>query len=223
MSRPPRTPAGRSARARFAGEAPDFRRRGFWLVLAFVAMAIAVFARLVDVQVLQGKALAAQAAAQHTTSVTVHGNRGVILDRNGRVVASNRTVYDVFADPHLVDPSQHNAVASQVAPVLRVSQASILHALQQPNEFDYLAKGVSQDVEIKLQALNLPGIATIPTQQRVYEPSPVPGSSFAANLIGFVNHDGSGQYGIEQYYDSVLADHPGTRRRSPTFSATPSC
>jgi cell division protein FtsI/penicillin-binding protein 2 len=209
LSRPPRTPAGRSARAWFAGEAPDFRRRGLWLVLAFVAMAIAVFARLVDVQVLQGKALATQAAAQHTASVTVHGSRGIILDRDGRVVASNRTVFDVFADPHLVDPSQRNSVVAQVAPILRVTEASVLHALQQPNQFDYLAKGVSQDVEIKLQALNLPGIATIPTQQRVYEASPVPGSSFASNLLGFVNHDGTGQYGIEQYYNSTLAGSPG--------------
>ncbi|HYL70911.1 MAG TPA: hypothetical protein VEY89_06390, partial [Candidatus Dormibacteraeota bacterium] len=128
------------------GEAPDFRRRGFWLVLAFFAMAIAVFARLIDVQVLQGRELATQAAAQHTSSITLHGNRGLILDRGGRVLASDRTVYDVFADPHLIDSSQRSAVAQQVASILRIDRARIMRALQQPNEFDYLAKGASQDV-----------------------------------------------------------------------------
>ena len=209
MRRHARAPDARMTRAWFAGEAPDFRRRGFWLVLAFLAMAVAVFARLVDVQMLQGKALAAQAAAQHTSSITLHGNRGLILDRDGRVLASNKTVYDVFADPHLIDPGQRSAVADQVAPILRVNRAGVMRALQQPNEFDYLAKGVSQDIEVKLQSLNIPGIGTIPTQQRVYEPSPVPGTSFASTLLGFVNHDGSGQYGLEQYYNDQLAGSPG--------------
>ncbi|MBV8445010.1 MAG: hypothetical protein JOZ92_03745, partial [Candidatus Dormibacteraeota bacterium] len=55
-------------------EPQDFRRRGLWLVLAFAAMALAVLGRLVQVQVLDAPALAAQAAAQHTTSITLHGN-----------------------------------------------------------------------------------------------------------------------------------------------------
>ncbi len=172
-------------------------------------MAIAVAGRLVQVQVLQGKTLAAQAAAQHTASVSLHGSRGLILDRDGRVLASNRTVFDVFADPALVDASQRAAVAAQVAPILQVSEATVLHALQQANQFDYLAKGVSQDVDSQLQALDLPGIGAIPTQQRVYEPSPVPGLSFASTLLGFVNPDGQGQYGVEQYYNSVLSGAPG--------------
>ena len=36
-------------------------------------------------------------------------------------------------------------------------------------------------------------------------PSPVPGDSFAANLLGFVNDDGVGQYGLEGYYNSILS------------------
>src|SRR5579872_6763454 len=112
-------PPRRTSRAWFVGEAPDFRRRGFWLVLAFAAMAIAVCGRLVQVQVLQGSQLAAQAAAQHTASITLHGQRGLILDRAGRVLVSNRTVYDVFADPSHVDPSQRSTVATKLAPILK--------------------------------------------------------------------------------------------------------
>ena len=178
-------------------------------MLAFAAMALAVLGRLVQVQVLEAPALAAQAAAQHTTSITLHGNRGEILDRDGRVLASNRTVYDVFCDPALVDASQRDSVAKQVAPIINVSAAAIERALQQPNQFDYLSKGVSQTVDNRLAALGIPGIGTIPTQQRVYEPSPVPGVSFGANMLGFVDADGQGQYGVEQYYDSILAGTAG--------------
>ena len=197
--------SARSAHAHAFSDAPDLRRRGLWLVLAFLAMATAVFGRLVQVQVIQGKSLAHAAAQSHTSSITLHATRGVILDRNGRVLVSTVQVFDVFADPALVAAADRSQVAGIVAPILQTSSAQILRALNQPNQFDYLAKGVSQDVNDKLQALGLSGIGTIPSQENVYEPSPVPGDSFAANLLGFVNTQGAGQYGLEGYYNSILS------------------
>ena len=204
-----RTPQAQRPRAWFVGETPDFRRRGLWLVLAFVAMAIAVLGRLVQVQVLQSHTLAAAARAQHTTDITLQGSRGLILDRSGRVLASNRSVYDVFVDPALVDASQRQQVAIKLSGVLNVQAETVLRALQQPNQFDYVAKNVSPDVNQRLHALDLPGVGTIPGQQRVYDPSPVPGTSFASNLLGFVDTAGRGQYGVEQYYNSILSGSSG--------------
>ncbi len=205
-----RTPgSARSAHAHALSDAPDLRRRGLWLVLAFLAMATAVFGRLVQVQVIQGKALARAAAASHTTSITLHATRGVILDRNGRVLVSNVQVFDVFADPALVPAADREQVAGMLAPILQLSASQVLRALNQPNQFDYLAKGVSQDVNDKLQALGLSGVGTIPSEQTVYDPSPVPGDSFAANLLGFVNAGGVGQYGLEGYYNSILSGVTG--------------
>ena len=197
--------SARSAHAHAFSDALDLRRRGLWLVLAFLAMATAVFGRLVQVQVIQGKSLAHAAAQSHTSSITLHATRGVILDRNGRVLVSTVQVFDVFADPALVAAADRSQVAGIVAPILQTSSAQVLRALNQPNQFDYLAKGVSQDVNDKLQALGLSGIGTIPSQENVYEPSPVPGDSFAANLLGFVNTQGAGQYGLEGYYNSILS------------------
>ena len=190
---------------RILADSPDVRRRGFWLVLAFLAMATAVFGRLVQIQVIEGKSLAAEAAATHTTSITLRATRGIILDRNGRVLVSNVQVFDVFADPALINPSDRESVAGMLAPILQVSSTQVLRALQQDNQFDYLAKGVSQDVNEKLQALRISGIGTVPSEESLYEPSPVPGISFAANLLGFVNADGIGQYGLEGYYNSILS------------------
>ncbi|MFZ0130053.1 MAG: penicillin-binding protein 2 [Candidatus Dormiibacterota bacterium] len=197
--------SARSAHAHAFTDGPDLRRRGLWLVLAFLAMATAVFGRLIQVQIIQGKALAHAAAASHTTSITLHATRGVILDRNGRVLVSNVQVFDVFADPALIPAANRDQVAGMLAPILQVTSAQVLRVLDQPNQFDYLAKGVSQDVNDKLQALGLSGLGTIPSEQTVYEPSPVPGDSFAANLLGFVNAAGVGQYGLEGYYTSILS------------------
>ena len=186
-------------------DGPNVRRRGLWLVLAFLAMATAVFGRLIQIQVIEGKSLAAAAASTHTSSVTLQASRGEILDRSGRVLVSDVQVFDVFADPALIAASDRASVAGMLAPILQVSSTQILAALQKNNQFDYLAKGVSQDINDKLQALGLSGIGTVPSDESVYDSSPVPGLSFASNLLGFVNADGVGQYGVEGYYNSILA------------------
>ncbi len=211
--RSPRTAGTHGVRV-FA-DSPDVRRRGLWLVLAFLAMATAVFGRLIQIQVIQGKALAAAAASTHTTSVTLQATRGIILDRNGRVLVSNVQVFDVFADPALISAGDRDSVAGMIAPILQVSTAQVLKAIEQSNQFDYLAKGVSQDVNEKLQALRISGIGTVPSEESLYEPSPVPGDSFAANLLGFVNADGTGQYGLEGYYNSILS---GVNGRESTLT-----
>jgi cell division protein FtsI (penicillin-binding protein 3) len=200
---------GRSQDVRAFNDGPNLRRRGLWLVLVFLLMATAVFGRLVQIQVIQGKSLAARAASTHTSSIDLQASRGQILDRNGRVLLSAVKVFDVFADPALISPVDRTAVAGMLAPILQVSSSRILNAIQQNNQFDYLAKGVSQDVNTKLQALGLSGIGTVPSEQAVYEPSPVPGLSFAANLLGFVNANGVGQYGLEGYYNTLLAGTNG--------------
>jgi cell division protein FtsI/penicillin-binding protein 2 len=192
------------ARGWFVADSPDFRHRSTWLALAFLAMAITLCARLFDVQVRQHSALAAAASAMHQKSVIIPATRGRVLDSNGRVLVSNRTVYDVYADPGLIALATRSDVAQRLAPVLSADSTGLLALISEPTRFVYLAKGVSQQVSDKLTALALPGIVVEPAQQRVYEPSPVPGSSFAANLLGYVDHDGHGQYGLEAYYESVL-------------------
>jgi cell division protein FtsI/penicillin-binding protein 2 len=204
MSRRRDDAASSRVRGWFVADAPDFRHRGTWLALAFAAMAATLCARLVDVQLLQHSALAAKAAALHQKSVIIPATRGRILDSNGRVLVSNRTVYDVFADPGLIAASNRADVARRVGAVLSVDATTLDSQISEPTRFVYLAKSVSQQVSDQLVALDLPGIVVVPAEQRVYEPSPVSGTSFAANLLGYVNQDGLGQYGLEAYYNSVL-------------------
>lgn len=195
----------------FVADAPDFRHRGRWLAFAFLAMAVTLCARLVDIQLRQHADLTARATALHQKSVTIPATRGRILDSTGRVLVSNTTIYDVYADPGLIAVVSRSDVARQLAPILSVDETRIAALLAQPTRFVYLAKGVAQDVSDRLSSLDLPGIVVEPAQQRVYEPSPVPGTSFAANLLGYVNGDGHGQYGIEARYDNLLHGTDGTQ------------
>jgi cell division protein FtsI/penicillin-binding protein 2 len=209
MKRARRDAPRHAVRGWFVADAPDFRHRGTWLALAFAAMAVTLCARLVDVQVLQHATLAARAAALHQKSVVIPATRGRILDSTGRVLVSNRTVYDVYADPSLIPVDTRGQVSRQLAPVLSLDVTAVDSLISKPTRFVYLAKGVSQAVSDQLTALGLPGIVVEPSEQRVYEPSPVSGTSFAANLLGYVDGDGHGEYGLEAYYESVLHGSDG--------------
>lgn len=193
----------------FIGDEPDFRVRGMWLLLAFAAMALLLCTRLVDVQLAQGPHLRAMAVASHQLQVTLPAHRGRIFDRDGRLIASEVAVYDVFADPGLIPPAQRHDVAAKVAPVLGLGPGKVEDLLAKPGRFVYLAKQVSDATRQKLRALQITGIGTLENDQRVYPQSAVSGTSFAANLVGFVDHDGNGQYGLEQYYNTLLRGKDG--------------
>ncbi|MGC1406870.1 MAG: penicillin-binding protein 2, partial [Candidatus Dormiibacterota bacterium] len=175
------------------------------LIVALLAMA----GRLVDLEVSQGPQLAAAAVAQQVQSVSIPATRGLILDDESQVLAGNSLAYDIFADPQEIPSSSRLREADQLAPVLGIAAGSLVTLFAQPLQFVYLAKNQSPAVEAKLQRLGLAGIGSLPKQVRTYGPGAVAGTSLAANLIGFVDSDGVGQYGLEGYYNSVLSGKPG--------------
>jgi cell division protein FtsI/penicillin-binding protein 2 len=202
--------SGSRLRGWFVGEEPDFRARGVWLLLAFAAMAVMLTVHLLDVQIRQGATLRGMATASHQTEVSLAAHRGLILDRSGRLLAGDVTVYDVFADPGLISPSQRHAVALKVAPVLGLGPGKVEEQLAMPGRFVYLAKQVDDTVRQKLKTLGIAGIGTLNSEQRTYNSSPVAGTSFGSSLLGFVDHDGNGQYGLEQYYNGLLRGQDGS-------------
>ena len=67
----------------------------------------------------------------------------------------------------------------------------------------------SQAIEAAAAAAGIEGITFESDSARTYpQVGGGPGSTLAAQLIGFVNRDGQGQYGVEQYYNSLLTGQP---------------
>jgi cell division protein FtsI/penicillin-binding protein 2 len=194
----------------YAGQPADFRARGIWLLLATLAMAITLGGHLVDLQVVQHARLAGLAAQEHQESFTLPAHRGRILDRGGRLLASDKPTYTVYVDPGLIDPGTRHDSAIAIAGVLGMPSAKVEQVLAQQTRYAYLARNVSDDQKARLDGLPVPGIIVSLEEQRVYEPSALPGDSFASTLLGYVNADGRGQYGVEGYYDSLLRGTAGS-------------
>src|SRR3989442_13815497 len=148
-------------------------------------------------------------AAYHDDTLTRPAVRGNILDRNGALLVTNPPVFSVFASPDQLSAAERTQVATQLAPLLQLSAADIRAKLATTRQFVYLARRVPASVAHQLDAMRLPGIGKVAETQRSYVAGGAPGTSLAANLLGFANDEGQGNYGVEGYYNKTLAGQAG--------------
>lgn len=74
------------------------RRRVYVLLGFFCAFLVLFFAVLYDAQVVHGSENRARSITSNTASETVTASRGIITDRNGKVLVSNRLAYTLVVD-----------------------------------------------------------------------------------------------------------------------------
>src|SRR5918992_2105773 len=102
------------------------RRIGL-LFACFLLLLVVAIGRAAWVQGVQGGQLSADAQSQQTQTVTIPGQRGRILDRQGKELAVSEDAVDVIATPYQVkDPA---AAARRLAPELGTPEAKIVGAL----------------------------------------------------------------------------------------------
>jgi stage V sporulation protein D (sporulation-specific penicillin-binding protein) len=170
---------------------------------------LVLFGRLAYWQAVRHADLSALAAAYHDDHIVLPAVRGRILDVDGNLLVTNTPVYDVFASPDQIPAEQRTREAAALAPVLQMDRADVLQRLSSLKKFVYLKRRVSAGVAQQLDGLQLAGVGKIEETQRTYVDGGLPGTSLAANLLGFVTVDGQGNYGIEGYYNRLLAGQDG--------------
>lgn len=149
--------------------------------------------------------------------VTYYPQRGEIYDRNGNLLAGNRTVYEIGVDLQAARDPQSIALATSV--YLGLDYNTVLTQITEPEEgilYVVLADHVAPEDASKLMDLqevlvndpsgqSLAGLRFVPHPERSY-----PEGTLASNVIGFTTRDGRGYYGVEEKYDSLLAGMPVT-------------
>ncbi len=173
-----------------------------------IAIALLLAGRLAWWQVLESGRLTQRLEAQKALDNTLPATRGAIRDTNGELLAGNLGAAFICAFPSQVRRPEE--VAARLAPILRTSPAPILEALLNKSAaYVRLNHGarVDQDVADQVAALRIAGIVVEPATRRTY-----PDRTLAAQLIGYVDFDGHGQYGVEGHWDEQLAGTPGRLR-----------
>ena len=186
------------------------RLRILAMVLIALVLAGMVWSRLAYWQIARHGQLAQQAQAQYREVVELPAIRGAIFDRNLTQLVVNTKVYSAFVSPDQISTAQRDRVGDGLASTLGADRAKVMATLQSGSKFAYISRRLPKDKADKLRTLKLPGVGLEDETQRSYLPGIAPGTSLAANLLGFVKYDGTaGDYGIEAKYQKVLAGTPG--------------
>jgi len=169
-----------------------------------------VWSRLAYWQVAEHGRLTMQAQAQYREYVELPAMRGSIFDRNLTQLVVNTTVYSAFVSPDQILAGDRDRVATGLSTVLGVDKVKLMATLQSPAKFAYVLRRFPKAKADQLHALKLPGVGLQEETQRSYLPgADGGGATLAANLLGFVDWNGNGNYGLEQHYQKLLAGTPG--------------
>jgi cell division protein FtsI/penicillin-binding protein 2 len=196
----------------------DSRGRALVLLIAFAVAGSALLARLAYWQVGQRDFLAEEALQQTTMRETTPSRRGDIYDRTGVVVLATTIERErLIGNPSQIkDAGRRREVADRLVSLLNLTgddAAQLTARVTSEKKYVILAHGIDTDTADRIRAAigdeSIEGVALEPEPVRVYpQPGGGPDTTLAANLLGFVNRDGVGQYGIEQFYQDQLAGRP---------------
>ncbi len=137
----------------------------------------------------------------HTIKVTFSQAgpvRGVIYDRNFKQLAVTLERVSVYVRIREIDSIQNTAI--QLSQVLALDRDKLEEGMKSGVLRFWIAKDISQEQEISIKNLKLPGVYLQRDDKRYY-----PNNEQAAHFVGYVDN-GIGLSGVEFYYDRLLAN-----------------
>ena len=195
----------------------DSRRRLLVLLVVFVTGSLALTARLAYWQVVDRERLASEAMAQITVTLETPSKRGDVYDRTGTVVLATTVPRErLVAAPDQLTPERRRATVAELTSILGLDEAAAV-ALRDRLAGDAkylilrygLERAVADQIRAAIDGGRVFALSLEPEPERVYpQVGGGPDSTLAAHLLGFVNREGTGQYGIEQSYQATLAGEP---------------
>ena len=195
----------------------DSRLRLLVLLVVFVVASLALVSRLAFWQVVERDWLLERALAQTTVRIETPSRRGSIYDRSGTVALATTVDRDrLAAAPRDMTPDERRKTADELIRMLRLDEAgaaTLRTNLASDKAYVIIAHGVapstSERIREALAAGRIADVSLEPEPVRVYpQEGGGPESTLAAHLLGFVNREGIGQYGVEQFYQDTLAGTP---------------
>src|SRR5512132_4022165 len=195
----------------------DSARRLLLLLIVFVLAATALVVRLGYWQIGQRDQLVESARRQIYDRHDVPSRRGQIYDRSGTVVLAASVMPDrlIVSAEHMsaADRLEMTAFLTTQLGLDPIAAETLQARLESAKPYLVLARDLapedSERIEQAARAAGIGGISFESDSVRSYpQAGGSPGSTLAAQLIGFVNREGQGQYGVEQYYQDLLAGEP---------------
>lgn len=187
--------------------------RIFWIKALFMLFLFCLVARLFYWQIVRADFLQSQADNQHFTDTKLDAERGNIFFSDGSILTVSNPVFNLYGLPKEISHEQKILVSYSLAKIFSQSDdidslaKLFLNQLEQDLYWVSLKKNVSIEQKKQIDKLSLKGIGFDQSSSRFY-----PEGSSSAHLLGFVNSDGRGNFGLEGYYDGELKGISGLVR-----------
>lgn len=190
-----------------------------WIIKALlILIGCLLVARLFYVQIIKHESYKAKALAEHTKKFQIPADRGLIKMKDGSSVIPvvlNEKKYEVFADPKFVDNSKEAAV--KLTSIIGGDQNALYKNLAtDSSRYVIIAKKIGKEQAERIKELKLKGVGLREVSVRTY-----PQGSLASQVLGFVNDDGEGQYGVEGFLNKELVGDPGTQKAITDINGVP--
>ncbi len=173
-----------------------------FLFFAVTAILTAACGRLAYLMIVQSDYYGKKAQALHERERSIKAARGKIVDRNGIVLADNRSVCTVSViHSQIRDPER---VIAELAELLELPEDTVRKRVEKVSSIERISSNVPKETGDAILAKQLEGVKVDEDYRRYY-----PYDSLASKVIGFTGGDNQGIVGLEVRYDDWLSGKDG--------------
>lgn len=176
----------------------------FYAICSLMAFFFVI--KLLSLQVFGGEEYVKRAVEQRRSILEVPPERGTIYDTNGEPLAISVKENVVYLFPE--DVGDKAQTAESLSSILNLRYEDLLLEMEKTG-IQRLAEGISNIQADALREVKLKGVAIVPQNARFY-----PSGDFAPYVLGFLDHNDHGAYGIERSFDEELFGQSGIRALS---------
>ncbi|HOC53705.1 MAG TPA: penicillin-binding protein 2 [Candidatus Pacearchaeota archaeon] len=157
-----------------------------------------LLSRLFSLQILDNKFYKAQAAGQQNQIIEEEGKRGDVFFSGGEILAMTKDAPYIFISPEEIQEKEKTA--DKLSELTGLNKQELISRMNVEGSFyDVIIKEADDDLANKIEKAELKGVHIGYNKKRYY-----PNETMASKVIGFINTEGKGQYGIEGYYDEQI-------------------
>lgn len=170
----------------------------FLCAVTFILLGI----RLADLMIFQSAYYTDKAEDLHERERAIKAARGRILDRNGVVLADNKTVCTISVIHSQIEDAE--TVISFLSRKLDLSEEFVRKRVEKYSSMERIRSNVPKELGDEIREADLPGVKVDEDYKRYY-----PYDALASKVLGFTGGDNQGIIGLEVIYDEYLSGEEG--------------
>ena len=175
------------------------------LFLIMLVLFVFIILRVFYIQVIDYKKLNEYASNLWSRDLPIEANRGLILDRNGVVLADNLTTTSLVLIPNQI--KDKDKTTKELANILGVSYDDMKEHVYKETSIERVhpeGRRLSYDIAEQISALEMDGVYLVKEAKRYY-----PYGNLLSHTLGYVGIDNQGLSGLELQYDEYLTGKSG--------------